>query len=124
MRKNISAPFAAPVLAAAQKIVDSYNLVLGQEDGEWYEHALEYPEAMGHGASLSECVARTRRALLAGVATMLEAGDKPPRATREGRRSVQVNVRLTAEEKTVLESRSRAAGFNGLSDFIRATALK
>jgi len=123
MRKKISAPFAASVLSAARKIVDEYNLVLGQEDGEWYGHALEYPEAMGEGASVTECVAATRQALLAGVATMLEAGERPPRPAREGKRTAQVNVRLTAEEKAVLESRSRAEGFRGVSDFIRAAVL-
>ena len=123
MRKKISAPFAASVLSAARKIVDEYNLVLGQEDGEWYGHALEYPEAMGDGASVAECVAATRQALLAGVATMLEAGERPPRPAREGKRTAQVNVRLTAEEKAVLESRSRAEGFRGVSDFIRAAVL-
>ena len=123
MRKRISTPFTAPILSAAQKIVDTYNLVLSQEHGEWYGHALEYPEAMGDGPDVAACVAATRQALLAGVATMLEAGETPPRPAREGKRSVQINVRLTAEEKAVLDSRSRAEGFRGVSDFIRAAVL-
>jgi hypothetical protein len=32
-------------------------------------------------------------------------------------------VRLTPKEKTVLESRAKAKGFRGLSDFIRASVL-
>jgi uncharacterized protein (DUF1778 family) len=36
---------------------------------------------------------------------------------------VQANVRLTPEEKAILESRAKAKGFRGLSDYIRAAAL-
>jgi len=35
-----------------------------------------------------------------------------------------VNVRLTAQEKAVLESTARRKGFHGLSDFIRTVALE
>ena len=35
-----------------------------------------------------------------------------------------MNVRLTAEEKIILETTSKRKGFNGLSDFIRAAALE
>ena len=38
-------------------------------------------------------------------------------------RSAQVNVRLTPEEKAALESKAKAKGFRGLSDFIRTTVL-
>ena len=36
---------------------------------------------------------------------------------------MQVNVRLTPEEKAILESKAKAKGFRGLSDFIRASVL-
>jgi uncharacterized protein (DUF1778 family) len=57
------------------------------------------------------------------VATMLEDGQSPPAPAREGHRSAQVNVRMTPEEKAVLESRAKAKGFRGLSDFIRSSML-
>jgi uncharacterized protein (DUF1778 family) len=38
-------------------------------------------------------------------------------------RTQQVNVRLTAEEKALLESRAHSRGFTGLSDFIRAVVI-
>jgi hypothetical protein len=56
-------------------------------------------------------------------ATMLEAGQSPPPPAREGLRSAQVNVRLTPEEKAILESRAKAKGFRSLSDFIRTSVL-
>jgi hypothetical protein len=67
--------------------------------------------------------ADTREAMIGVVAYMLEQGRRPPEPAREGNRSVQINIRVTPEEKAVLESRSRSKGFRGLSDFIRASVL-
>ncbi len=121
--KESSAPFEAAVLEAARRTAKAYDLILRYEDGEWYGHALEYPEAMGDGKTVEKCVRATRQALTVAVATMLEAGQTPPSPAREGNRSVQVNVRLTPEEKAILESRAKIKGFRGLSDFIRASVL-
>lgn len=121
--KDIDAPFDPEIMKAARQIAESYDIVLRFEDGEWYGHALEYPEAMGDGKTEGGCVRATRQALTVGVATMLEAGQAPPAPARDGIRSAQVNVRLTPEEKAVLESKAKARGFRGLSDFIRTTAL-
>jgi uncharacterized protein (DUF1778 family) len=52
---------------------------------------------------------------------MLERGQAPPAAA--GRRTEQVNIRLTPEEKLTLEEESERKGFRGLSDFVRAAAL-
>ncbi len=54
---------------------------------------------------------------------MLEQRQRPPSPARQGTRTQQVNVRLTAEEKAVLESTAKSKGFKGLSDFLRAAAL-
>lgn len=52
---------------------------------------------------------------------MIEDGRTPPLDVK--RRAAQVNVRLSAEEKLVLEETARREGFKGLSDFIRHLAL-
>ena len=122
-RPALRAPFEAEVLKSAERIARAYDLILRCEDGQWYAHALEYPEAMGDGKTPATCVRATRQALTAGIATMLEAGQSPPPPARGGLRSAQVNVRLTPEEKAVLESKAKANGFRGLSDFIRTTVL-
>jgi predicted RNase H-like HicB family nuclease len=122
--KNIAAPFALGIVAQAKRIVVQYDIVLRHEDGQWCGHALEYPEAMGDGKTAEKAVASTREALMAGVCTMLEAGQTPPAPARNALRTEQVNVRLTAEEKSLLESRAKTKGFRGLSDFIRARALE
>lgn len=122
-RTALKAPFKTATLDAARRIAASYDLILRFEDGEWYAHALEYPEAMGDGKTPEKCVRATRQALTVAVATMLESGQTPPAPAREGLRTEQVNVRLTAEEKTLLENRAKGKGFRGLSDFIRASVL-
>jgi len=58
------------------------------------------------------------------VAVMLEQGQRPPSPARAGTRAMQVNVRLTAEEKALLESTAKRKGYSGLSDFIRAAAIE
>ena len=121
--KALSRPFARSILAKAGAIVERYRIVLNFEEGEWYGHGLEIPTAFGEGRTAVAAVADTRRALATAVAYMLEKGERPPAPAREGNRSVQVNVRLTAEEKALLESRAKARGFRGLSDFIRAAVL-
>ena len=121
--KGISAPFDKGVLNAAHRIVEAYDIVLRREDDEWYGHALEYPEAMGDGKTPTACIKATQKALVAAVATMIEAGETPPAPARQGVRNEQVNVRLTHEEKAVLETSAKQKGFRGLSDFIRAGAM-
>jgi len=116
-------PFARDVLATAERIVDAYDIVLRREESEWVGHALEYPEAIGFGKTVQECVAQTRECLIAGVASMLEDGETPPTPARQNVRSEQVNLRLTPEEKALFESRSRTKGFRGVADYLRATAL-
>ena len=105
-------PFDPAVLAKARKIAADYEIVMWFEDGEWYGRGLELPH-----------IASVRQGLVVTVATMLEDGDLPPAPARTGERTEQINIRLTASEKAMLENRSRAGGFRGVSDYVRAAAL-
>lgn len=116
-------PFDPTVLAKARQIAEQYQIVLKFEDDEWYGHGLELPGARGDGRTAAAAVADTREALVTMVAYMIEEGEPVPSPASEGNRSVQINIRVTPEEKTVLESRARARGFRGLSDFIRTSVL-
>jgi len=116
-------PFDQSILAAAERIVDDYDIVLRREEGEWVGHALEYPETIGVGETVQQCMDETRKCLIIGVASMLSDGETPPAPARQNIRSEQVNLRLTPEEKALLESRSRAKGFRGIADYLRTTAL-
>ena len=121
--KALDRPFAKAILARAKEIADQYQIVLKFEDDEWYGHGLELPTTYGDGKTPQAAVADTREGLVTTVAYLLEKGETPPAPAQEGNRSVQINIRVTPEEKAVLESRSRSKGFKGLSDYIRASVL-
>jgi predicted RNase H-like HicB family nuclease len=94
------------------------------EDDLWYGSGLELPLVFAHGQSPEACVVQTRAALTAAVLLLLEAGRRPPAAATIGRRTEQVNLRLTAAEKLLLEATAKRKGFTGLSDFLRAAAIE
>jgi predicted RNase H-like HicB family nuclease len=114
---------ATDVVAEARRRVERYHIVLVFEDGVWFGRSLEMPMVFGEGASPGACVRNTREALAVAAATMIEDGRKPPHPATQGVRSEQVNVRLTPEEKALLEEAARRKGFRGLGDFIRTGAL-
>ena len=121
--KPISRPFDAELLRRAARIAGRYQIVLQFEEGEYYGRGLEMPFVMGDGKTPDLCVKATRESLTVAVATMLERGEAAPAPASGGKRSEQVNVRLTTEEKLLLESAARSRGFKGLGDFVRTTAL-
>ena len=121
---RLDRPFAAEILKQARQTVGEYQIVLECEDAHWYGRGLEMPHVFGDGKSPAACIDDTRQALLAAVAYLVEQGQFPPPPARQGRRTQQVNVRLTAEEKAILEGTARRRGFEGLSDFMRAAAME
>lgn len=110
--------------AEAKRFADSYQIILQFEDGEWYGRGLEMPQVFGDGKTPEACIANTREALEGAVTYLLEEGGRPPAAATTGQRTEQVNVRLTAEEKVLLEASAKRKGFSGLSDFVRAAAIQ
>jgi predicted RNase H-like HicB family nuclease len=108
---------------AATKTASENHIILSREDGEWYGRGLELPNVFGDGTTADECVESTREALSATVAFLLESGKTPPAPAQQGLRTQQVNVRLTAEEKVLLESPAHSRAFTGLSDFIQAVVI-
>lgn len=121
--KALDRPFDRKILDKARGIADQYQIVLKYEDGDWYGHGLELPTVFGDGKTPQAAVTDTRKALVATVAYLLEKGKTPPLPAQDGKRSVQINVRVTPEEKAMLECQSRAKGFKGLSDYMRTAAL-
>lgn len=122
-KKAIDRPFDQAILRRARDIADSYRIILSHEGGLYYGRGLELPDAMNHGKTPDECVRATRDILTTAVAFLLESGQTPPAPAGENKRTEQVNIRLTPEEKLMLEERARSKGFRGISDFVRSISL-
>lgn len=122
MSGDIDTPFDPAILGRAKEIASGYRLIIRPSDSLGYVgRALELPLVFAHGGTPEECLKRALFAVETAVATMLERGETPP--VTATRRTEQINVRLTSEEKLILEEESHRQGFRGLSDFVRATAL-
>jgi predicted RNase H-like HicB family nuclease len=121
--KKLSRAFDAKILVDAKKITEKYEIIMAFESGEWYGRGLEIPNVFGDGKTPDECIQNTREGLISVVAHLLEQGVVVPSPASEGKRTEQVNVRLTKEERIILNASARSQGFHGLADFLRAKAF-
>lgn len=119
---RLERPFEASLLAGAAAIAARYRVVLEREEaGGFLARAVEMPTVFTSAPTPNECESKIREMLMVAVATMMEAGERPPLPVSE--RRVQVNVRMSAEEKMMLEEAAQRAGFRGVSEFVRFAAL-
>lgn len=123
LNKTLDRPFDPKLWKKADKIAGQYQVIVGLEDDYWHGHGLEMPLVFGGGETAQQCVEDARLALVESVATMLERNEVPPLPASRGKRTEQVNVRLTAEEKAILSVFAKSKGFRGIGDYIRASAL-
>lgn len=119
----IDRPFDPAILAKARRIVEAYKIVVEFTDGEFFGECLELPGARGDGKTPDACIAHTRESAVAIAAYMLERGQRPPTAAREGIRTEQVNIRLSADEKAAIAANADRFGFRGLADYMRTAAI-
>jgi predicted RNase H-like HicB family nuclease len=108
----------------AKPIAQTYQLVIWFEDGEYYGRGVELPYAFGEGATIEECAKKTRDAFVTAIAGYLQEGRMPPAAAQEGKRDQQLNIRLSSQERLLLETKARQSGAMGISEYVRAVALK
>ena len=108
----------------AKKIATDYRIIL-ERNGRlgFIGTAVELPTVFVDAKTPEKCYEAVADALMVAVATMIECGQRPPQPASAGRRTEQVNVRLTAEEKLLFSNAAANLGFKGISDFIRNTAL-
>jgi predicted RNase H-like HicB family nuclease len=118
-------PFDRDILHRAQALAAKYQVVVWHDDDEdcYYGRGVELPLAMGDGQTAEDCVKATHEAFVSVLATLLESGQAVPAPATAGKRDQQVNVRLSSDERLILESAARKQGFTGISDFVRAVAL-
>lgn len=123
--KNLDKPFDKDILAKAEKRAQEYHIVLEQNAKLGFiGSCVELPNVYTDGKTAEECYGNMQQALTVAVGTMLECGQRPPVPASAKKRTLQVNVRLTPEEKSLLSNASSILGFSGLSDFIRNSALE
>jgi len=117
-------PFDPQILRRARKIASKYRLIIEpEEDLGYLASAVELPNVWGDGKTAEKCIRDVREALTTVVAYMLEQGQEPPIPSVERKRQEQINIRVTVEEKLLLEEAARSRGFRGVSDFIRTATL-
>jgi predicted RNase H-like HicB family nuclease len=110
---------------AARELAAQYRIVLTPHGGKGFVGAsVELPMVLGAGKTEAECVSDTRDAIVGAVRYLLESGKEPPSPASEGKREVQLNIRLTAHERMRIEERARAAGFRSIADYMRRAALR
>jgi predicted RNase H-like HicB family nuclease len=117
-------PVSPAIARQANQLAAKYQVIIrfDEECGEYYGRGLELPGALGDGETPDECVSSTRDAMAAIVAFMIERGEKPPAPAGLRLRIIQLNVRVTPEEKLLFEEAARRNG-QGISDYIRSAAL-
>ena len=122
--KRLNQPFNESVLRKAKKIVADYRITLERNDRIGFiGSSVELPTVFADAKTPDKCYKATQEALMVAVATMLECGQRPPQPSSARKRTVQVNIRLTSEEKLLLANAAMSSGFKGISDFIRNSAL-
>ena len=122
--KWLNRPFKESVVRKAKKIVANYRIILERNERLGFiGSSVELPTVFADARMPDKCYRATQEALMVAVATMIECGQRPPQPASAKKRTVQVNVRLTSEEKLLLANAAVNLGFKGISDFIRNTAL-
>jgi predicted RNase H-like HicB family nuclease len=122
---DIERPFEENVLRKARQIARQYRVVIEPAGrARFIGWSIEMPGVMADGKTPADCTDATYQALEFGVATLLEMGRVPPAPSHKRRRNNQINVRVSAEEKIILEEAAQQRGFQGISDFIRSVAMR
>jgi predicted RNase H-like HicB family nuclease len=129
-RKNAATPvdlwkeLDAATLHRAEEIANRYTVLLEPHERRGFmARCLEFPTVWALARTESACVKKIRHAPTGGVAFMLHSGEAPPLPASEARRDQQVNIRLTAEERELLENFAKRRGYRGIPDFMRTAAL-
>lgn len=124
-RKGIEQSFDPQVWDKAHKRAVDYHITLEKNHRLGFiGSCVELPNVYADGTDAQGCYEATLQAVTVAVAAMLESGQRPPVPAGAGKRTLQVNVRLTPEEKALLSNASAILGFSGLSDFMRNSAME
>jgi predicted RNase H-like HicB family nuclease len=111
--------------ARAAKIAKTYTLVMQPEPRlGYFGRTVEFPYVMADGKTLAACAEQVLEATTLAVVTYLERDQQPPGPAGDGRRDQQLNIRVSGEERLMLDGIAAREGFRSVSDYVRAAALK
>lgn len=110
----------------ARRLAAGYRLHIAQLDnGRWRGTCHEFPGVVHRASTPDQCERKLREAIAAVIAQMLEDGEvPPPSGSARPSRSIQMNFRITEEERDAIQAAARRVGFAGLSDFARTAVLE
>jgi hypothetical protein len=114
--------FDKKILSKARQSVEEYRFAFWREDSRYVGQCVEM-DTLGTGDTVEQCIAEARALAVTGVACMLENGKRPPLPSRSQPRNVQVNIRLSPDEKRAIEEAASKGGFRGISDYLRIRGL-
>ena len=124
-KKRADRPFDGAVWKKAVRLAREYRLILEpKKRGGYLASAVEFPTVLAEGRTPDECVESAKQALAVAAATMIESGRQPPTPASRRTRRLQINIRVSADEKFILEETAARLGFKGTSDFVRTAALE
>lgn len=123
-QKNVvnNKAFDGRILSKARRAVDEYRFAFWREDGRYVGQCVEM-DTLGTGDTVERCIAEARALAVTGVAFLLESGKRSPLPARNQPRNVQVNIRLSPDEKRAIEEAASKVGFRGISDYLRIRGL-
>jgi predicted RNase H-like HicB family nuclease len=110
-------------VARARELARRYQITVWLEDGHWYGKCVEMPHCLGDGRTADAAIAATRQTVVAGLAADLADGMPAPMPASGRSRREQVNIRLSADERSAIEANAARLGFKGMADYIRAVAV-
>ena len=126
----LARPFDPATVAEAERIVADYDFVVewSEEDGCYYVGCRELEQMpLGDGDTISAAIALGREGMILHVAHLLEEGRTPPLPDgwcSEDVRDRPLSISFDGEQLERLERSAKAAGFRGVSDFVRHAALE
>jgi predicted RNase H-like HicB family nuclease len=114
--------FDRKILSHARRAVDDYRFAFWREDGRYVGQCVEM-DTLGVGDTVEQCIAQAKSLAITGVAVLLESGKRAPLPSRTQPRNVQINIRLSPDEKRAIEEAAIKGGFRGISDYLRIRGL-
>jgi len=118
-----SGAYSDAIFQKAVELARSYHIVVRESaTGGFIANCAELPVSI-HRDQAEDALKAARHAAEVGIATILEDGEEPPAPIEFHRRTEQVNVRMSVEDKRLIQKACEAKGISSLSEFFRRSTV-